>query len=119
MEDDSILLVRDGEVVWSLEEALTSIVQTSFINLPLQLVGEKNRAKAKTATRDIKTITLSECLSALVGDISAFFGSFSEFFSKVCRENLNFLSAVMRQIQHAFTAVCTVPQLFLLALKTC
>ena len=79
----------------------------------------ENRAKAKAATRDIKTITLSERLSALVGDISAFFGSFSEFFSKVCRENLNFLSAVMRQIQHAFTAVCTVPQLFLLALKTC
>ena len=104
MEDDSILLVRDGEVVWSLEEALTSIVQTKFINLPLQLAGEKNRLEAKAVARDIKTVTLSERLTAQVGDVSMLFSSFSEFFSKVYNEHSNFLPLVMLEIQHVFTA---------------
>ena len=83
MEDDSILLVRDGQVVWSLEEALTNIVQTNFFNLPLQLIGEKNRAQAQAMARDINTVTLSERLSSQVEQVSSKISSFAEFFSKV------------------------------------
>ena len=80
MEDDSILLVRDGQVVWSLEEALTNVVQTNFFNLPLQFIDEKNRAKAQAMTRDINTITLSERLASQVEEVSSKISSVAEFF---------------------------------------
>ena len=97
MEDDSILLVRDGQIVWSLEEALTNIVQTSFVNMHLKLAGEQTRVKPKAFTKDIKTITLSERLTAQVEEVSLLVGNLAEFFSKSKVSAVTFVATAASQ----------------------